>query len=69
MTDVAQDLEQRARADERAKTAEAIATQLARKVCSPMCEHPSCSTYRYAARIARQHGATAPRIPTQGGRP
>lgn len=58
--------------EEHARTAEAIATALARRVCGPMCEHPSCTTYRFSARIARQHGATPPHIPTQprpGDRP
>jgi hypothetical protein len=56
------------RADERDTVAQAIAHELAVKVCGPLCEHPSCSTYRFAARIAREHAAP-PRIPEQGGDP
>jgi hypothetical protein len=69
VTELEEQREAEIRADERIKTADAIATVLARKVCGPLCEHPSCSTYRFAARIARQHGATPPRIPEQGGDP
>jgi hypothetical protein len=60
-----------ARIQARLDAGDAIATILIRKVCGPMCEHPSCSTYRFAARIARQIAATAnpPRIPEQGGDP
>lgn len=55
------------RAEERRATADAIAHELAVKVCDPICEHPSCATYRFAARTARKHGTPPPHIPTQQG--
>lgn len=57
-------LEAEIRADERRHTADAIAHQLAVKVCSATCEHPSCTTYRFAARTARLAGEQPVFIPT-----
>lgn len=60
------------RADERRRVADRIAHDLAVMVCALDCEHPSCATYRYAARTARKHGdqpVRPPLIPTQPARP